>query len=278
MTELTHFQDEHISGWQGGVAQSGSPPLLFLHAGGTGADAMRRLAEPFAAHRRVIAPNFPGYGPSPTDPAADTIAERVGMIETLLHRFDRPVDIVGHSMGGFMALQASRYWPDRIGKLVAIEPVAFGTIATGDPVDEAALAVDQAGNDALVSAYDRGDREEGIAAFISLWNGTPWASLPDPVREALMTLGPVIRREADTVSRDRTPANAYAHLGARLCVIIAERSPAPTERIGVRLTEAAEGSRLVRIPKTGHMGPMQKPELFRTAIAEFLGIEGLPDA
>ncbi len=107
----------------------------------------------------------------------------------MLQTQEGPVDIFGHSMGGFMALQAARHWPDKIGKLAAIETVAFGAIATGDPVDEAALAIDQNANAALVSAYDRGDREQGIAAFISLWNGPPWAKLPEPVRAGLVILG-----------------------------------------------------------------------------------------
>ncbi len=275
MSPLNYQSEYGIHAWRGGVDAAGAPPLVFLHAGGTGADAMRRLAEPFAAHRQVIVPNFPGYGDAPADPAAPAIPERLALVETLLHCLPTPVDLVGHSMGGFMSLQASRYWPDRIGRLVAIEPVAFGAIATGDPVDEAALAVDQQGNKALVEAYDHGDREEGIAHFISLWNGTPWTSLPEPIRAALMALAPTIRREADAVSNDRTPASAYAHLGVRLCVVVTEHSPPPAQRIAIRLNEVAKGSRLVRIAGTGHMGPMQKPALFRPAIAEFLGIEGL---
>lgn len=275
MSSLHYQSEDGIHAWRGGGGAADAPPLVFLHAGGTGADSMRRLAEPFAAHRRVIVPNFPGYGDAPTDPAVPAIAERVALVETLLHRMPPPIDLVGHSMGGFMALQASECWPDRIGRLVAIEPVAFGAIATGDPVDEAALAIDQQGNKALVEAYDRGGREEGIAHFISLWNGTPWASLPEPIRAALMALAPTIRREADAVSNDRTPASAYAPLGARLCVMVTEHSPPPAQRIAVRLNEAAKGSRLVRIPGTGHMGPMQKPALFRPAISEFLGIGDL---
>ena len=275
MTSLTYSAENGIHAWRGGSEAGDRPPLVFLHAGGTGADAMRRLAEPFAAHRHIIVPNFPGYGDAPTNPDAPPIAERVALVEALLHRLPQPVDLVGHSMGGFMSLQAARYWPERIGKLVAIEPVAFGAIATGDPVDEAALAIDQDGNNALVEAYDRGDREEGIAAFITLWNGTPWQSLPAMVRDAIMTLAPTIRREADAVSNDRTPASAYAHLGERFCVIVAEHSPPPAQRIAIRLTEAAKGSRLVRISNAGHMSPMFKPDQFRPAIAEFLGIEGL---
>jgi pimeloyl-ACP methyl ester carboxylesterase len=271
MSSLSYAIENGVSLWRGGpVDDRGAPPLLFLHAGGTGADIVRRLAEPFATYRQVIAPDFPGYGQTPAAPDQDAIAARVALVQAMLQSHDGPVDIVGHSMGAFMALQASLHWPEKIGRLAAIEPVAFGAIATGDPADQAALAIDQDANRALVEAYDRGEREQGIAAFISLWNGTPWAHLPAPVRTGLLKLGPVIRREADAVSSDRTPASAYAHLGGRLCLIAGETSPAPALRIVRRLHEAAAGSRLVTIAGAGHMGPIMQPKLYWPVLMEFL--------
>lgn len=272
MTSLSRSVENGVSLWRGGPAGANTNrPLLFLHAGGTGADVIRRLAEPFTPFRHVIVPDFPGYGQTPTDPAAEPLAERVELVRAMLHQHPGPVDIVGHSMGAFMALQASRQWPQKIGKLAAIEPVAFGAIATGDPVDEAALAIDQNANAALVQAYDRGDREQGIAAFISLWNGTPWAKLPEPVRAGLLKLGPVIRREADAVSSDRTPASAYAHLGAQLCLVVGEHAPSPAHRIVQRLHEAAKGSRLVQIADVGHMGPVMQPQAYLPVLMDVLG-------
>ena len=160
MTLLNHSVENGVSLWRGGPDDgTNSTPLLFLHAGGTGADVICRLAESFAVDRQVIVPDFPGYGKTPTDPALAVISERVGLVKALLEQHDGPVDIVGHSMGAFMALQASIQWPDKIGKLVAIEPVAFGAIATGYPEDAAAFAIDQNANTALVEAYDRGGRD-----------------------------------------------------------------------------------------------------------------------
>ncbi len=267
MTSLSHSIENGVSLWRGGAGA----PLLFLHAGGTGADVIRRLAEPFAQYRHVIVPDFPGYGKTPTDPAAPAIAERVALVQAQIQQHQGPVDIVGHSMGAFMALQASIQSPEKIGKLAAIEPVAFGAIATGDPQDEAALAIDRDANTALVQAYDRGGREAGIAAFISLWNGTAWAKLPEPVRQGLLRMGPVIRREADAVSSDRTPASAYAGLGERLCLIVGEHAPPPAHRIALRLHQAAKGSRLVQIADMGHMGPVMQPQAYLPVLMAFLG-------
>lgn len=267
MTSLVRSVENGVSLWRGGAGA----PLLFLHAGGTGADVIRRLAEPFARYRHVIVPDFPGYGETPTDPAVPAIAERIALVQALLHQQKGPVDIVGHSMGAFMALQASIQSPEKIGRLAAIEPVAFGAIATGDPMDEAALAIDRDANTALVEAYDRGDRERGIATFISLWNGTPWDRLPEPVRNGLLKLGPVIRREADAVSSDRTPASAYVGLGERLCLIVCQHAPPPAHRIVIRLNEAAKGSRLVQIADMGHMGPVMQPQAYLPVLMEFLG-------
>ena len=61
MTSLVRSVENGVSLWRGGAGE----PLLFLHAGGTGADVIRRLAEPFAHYRDGVVPDFPGYGGAP---------------------------------------------------------------------------------------------------------------------------------------------------------------------------------------------------------------------
>jgi pimeloyl-ACP methyl ester carboxylesterase len=266
MPELTYSIRNGISCWSGGKG----PPLLFLHAAGAGADSLLRIAEPYTGTRQVMVPNFPGYGDTASNTEAEAIAERLAVVQALVSEHESPVDVVGHSMGAFIALQAAQRWPDRLARLVAIEPVAFGTIATADPIDQAALAIDGEAARALVSRYDAGDREGGIGAFITLWNGTPWKDLTASVRSALLSLGPTLRREVPAVSFDRTPAAAYAPLRRRLCLIVGNRSPVPAERIVLRIAEAIEGARIVRIDGAGHMGLVQQPSLFQPLIHDFL--------
>ena len=80
----------------------------------------------------------------------------------------------------------------------------------------------------------------------------------------------MIRREADAVSSDRTPASAYAPLGERLCLVVGEHAPPPAHRIVIRLNEVAKGSRLVQIADMGHMGPVMQPKAYLPVLMDFL--------
>ncbi len=86
-------------------------PLVLLHGGGASAGTWLPVLDQLAAHRRVIAFDIPGFGKSPVPPdveftmewALDHLAaelSRLGIVE--------PVDLVGNSMGGLIALDAAK--------------------------------------------------------------------------------------------------------------------------------------------------------------------------
>ena len=52
----------------------------------------------------------------------------VARIAEQLRALDEPVHLIGHSYGGFVALQVAQQLPDRIGTIAAYDPVAFGVI------------------------------------------------------------------------------------------------------------------------------------------------------
>jgi pimeloyl-ACP methyl ester carboxylesterase len=53
-----------------------------------------------AGGHRVCAPDLPGMGDDPTPPANVTLADNVEKLSRLLDKFDEPVVLVGHSLGG----------------------------------------------------------------------------------------------------------------------------------------------------------------------------------
>ncbi len=148
--------------WQGGDG----PALLVLHGGGASAEALLQLAERIGAGHRVLVPNLAGYGRnSPLDNSRPALEQHLAVVQRAFGLCDGPIDVVGHSMGGLMALRAAACWPDRVRRPVAVEPMCFGSLHTGDPTDTQALAEDRAAIDALVRLVDGGDVEAGVAAF-----------------------------------------------------------------------------------------------------------------
>ncbi|MGA0530632.1 alpha/beta fold hydrolase [Hansschlegelia sp. KR7-227] len=103
------------------------PGLLLVHgAVVTSHDMLLSLLEPLARTHRVVAVDRPGHGLS-TRPRlsgsprrqAELILEGAGRLG--LHR---PV-VVGHSVGGTVALEMALSWPELIAGAVAAAPIAF---------------------------------------------------------------------------------------------------------------------------------------------------------
>lgn len=101
---------------------SAGAPVVLLH-GVTGHGARwRRTAEGHLAGRRVIAPDLRGHGRSPYEPpwTADRHVEDVlAMLD--VEGVER-TDVVGHSFGGMIALHLARTAPERVRRLVLLDP------------------------------------------------------------------------------------------------------------------------------------------------------------
>lgn len=105
--------------WQGGDG----PPLLLLHgAGGFRAD------DPFVGllgrHRRVIAPSHPGFGDSALPDWIDRADDISHIYLDLVARLgDAPLDLIGCSLGGWIAAELASMVPGRFRRLVLVGPV-----------------------------------------------------------------------------------------------------------------------------------------------------------
>ena len=76
------------------------PPLLLVHGFGGSAWNFAELA-PLLSGRRLIIPDLPGHGGSSALPAASL----AGFADVVASLLEEPVDVLGHSMGGVVALR-----------------------------------------------------------------------------------------------------------------------------------------------------------------------------
>lgn len=114
---------------------SGGPaPLVYLHSAQGEVPGMALLEE-LAVTRAVAAPLFPGFGASEGLGAIDDIEDAAFHVLDVLDRlgFAQP-DIVGMSLGGWMAVELATRWPDRVRRLVLVNPV--GLHVPGAPITE----------------------------------------------------------------------------------------------------------------------------------------------
>ncbi|MEJ2803884.1 alpha/beta hydrolase [Comamonadaceae bacterium PP-2] len=111
------------------------PLLLLLHGwmdvGASYQFMVDALPEAFMQGRRIVAPDWRGFGHSALPAAdhvvfADYLADLDALIDTLSPH--RPVDLVGHSMGGNVAMLYAGVRPERVRRLVNLE--GFGLPAS----------------------------------------------------------------------------------------------------------------------------------------------------
>ncbi|MCS6924619.1 MAG: alpha/beta hydrolase [Candidatus Binatia bacterium] len=100
-----------------------APPLLLLHGGAAHAHWWDHIAPAFAQDHRVFALDLRGHGESgwvvpPAYEVEDYVAD-VGEVIRALH-LPRPV-LIGHSLGGFVAMAYALAAPETVGGLVVID-------------------------------------------------------------------------------------------------------------------------------------------------------------
>lgn len=99
-------------------------PLVFFHGAGTaiGFD----FAASWASDFEVMIPFHPGFGSSPPDPRLREIRDLVPHYLQLLDDIcPGPVNIVGHSLGGWIASLVAIHAPERVRRLVLACPAGL---------------------------------------------------------------------------------------------------------------------------------------------------------
>ena len=125
-----------------------------------------------------LAPDLPGHGGAPWDPPY-TFARHAEAVLPLLG--DEPVTVVGHSMGGVVALALAALAPDRVRRVVGLG------IKVAWPPEDAARAAALA--DRPVATYDT--REAAADRFLRVSGLAGLVSADDP-----MVDGAVVDRQA----------------------------------------------------------------------------------
>ncbi|GGU74846.1 alpha/beta fold hydrolase [Kitasatospora aureofaciens] len=111
------------------IVQGSGPGLLLAHgAGGSARDNWGPLLADLAAHRTVVAPDYPGSGDSPYEPGEPTLDEYADRLvaaadEEGLDTFD----LAGFSLGAAVAVRIANRHPGRVRSLLLIAGVAGGS-------------------------------------------------------------------------------------------------------------------------------------------------------
>ena len=103
-----------INGYAVNVRDVGQgPPVILLHSSSSHGGQWKRLSDEICNRFRVLAPDFHGYGqsdPLPQD-GQPYFQHDAAIVNALLDSVDTPAHLVGHSLGGTIAVRVSNPRP-----------------------------------------------------------------------------------------------------------------------------------------------------------------------
>ncbi|MFL6244831.1 MAG: alpha/beta fold hydrolase [Thermoanaerobaculia bacterium] len=240
--------------------------VLLIHSGGFTSRQWRKLADALAPNFRVLAPDLLGYGAEPWPTGTPFhFRQDVDYLESLL---DAPAHFVGHSYGGFLALQLALKRPDLVRSIAAYEPVAFGILDEVEDADERK----QLGLVRQTWAPDESGADDAwLRDFVDWWNGAgAWAQLPEGTRAAMRGVGWKVFQEVITLAADRTDRATYATIDVPALILGGDQSPRAERRVVEHLGAALPHASARLFPGVGHMGPISHAALVNGAIVDFL--------
>ena len=102
--------------------------LLFIHGLGSYLKAWSRNIPELKNYFRCIALDLPGYGKSSKQIHSGDVSFYVGIINKFITKLNlKNVSLVGHSMGGQIALAFAIDYPNQLSQLIVVAPAGFET-------------------------------------------------------------------------------------------------------------------------------------------------------
>jgi pimeloyl-ACP methyl ester carboxylesterase len=252
-------------------------PVVFFHGlGGSWPNWLEQLPV-FAAERRVVAFDLPGFGHSPVPREQISIAGYARLADRLLAELGiSAVAAVGNSMGGFIAAELAISFPQRVERLVLVSPAGLSTY--NEPLGVRALPALR--------------RAERILAGTAGWVAAKSDAFARRrrLREALLAL--VVRHPSRLPAalaaeqiRGAGKAGFLDALQALFAYDVRQRLPeiacpalivwgAQDRLISVRdadvFAQLIPYSRKVIYEDTGHLAMLERPRAFNALLREFL--------
>jgi pimeloyl-ACP methyl ester carboxylesterase len=118
-----------VAGVRTYVAEAGEgPPVLLIHGYGDTADGWRRVVPGLLKDHRVVAVDMPPFGRSSAPPKGELLEFYGEFFPALLDELGlERTTVIGHSLGGAVALRLAIKNPERVERLGLVAPAGLGS-------------------------------------------------------------------------------------------------------------------------------------------------------
>ena len=239
------------------VTGKGEPALVFIHCWTCNRTFWENQVAEFSKTNRVVTIDLPGHGESGQGRKTYSVESFGGDVKTVVTKLGlKRVVLVGSSMGGPIALEATRRMPDRV---IAIVPV--------DTLQNVEEKVPQEQLDAVFKQMEA-DFKNATRSLLNQFFFSP--STPPAVRErvinATVSTKPEVAIPMLKAVFSYDPVPAMKEIKVPIRAINADRVPTNVE--GNR--KYAPQFDAVIIKGTGHYPMLEDPERFNQMLADIL--------
>ena len=259
--------------------RAGWGPVIVLIHGITGSSlTWEDVIEPLAERYTVVAPDLLGHGESAKPRGDYSLGAYASGVRDLLQAIghDRAT-VVGHSLGGGVAMQFAYQFPERCERLVLVSSGGLGRevhmLLRAAALPGSELVLPLLASPGIIGRVDAvgaflsrlglragADLDELWRGFSSLADGGARAAFIHPLRTILDPGG------------QRVSATDRLYLAAEMPTLIVwgERDPIIPFRHGLRASELVPGSRFVSFPDAGHFPYRDDPQRFVRELTDFI--------
>jgi len=253
------------------------PVVLFVHGIAGSALTWTHTQQQLGRDRLTIAPDLPGHGVSDKPVGDYSLGSLASTLRDLLVALGHErATIVGHSLGGGVAMQFAYQFPERCERLILVSSGGLGR-----DVNLILRAASLPGADLFLSSVAGPLAAAGTAVAGALgrlgWRPAPdleevgrgFASLADaPTRRAFLH---TLRAVVGTTGQ-RVDASDRLYLAREMPTLLVwgERDPIIPARHAETAHDLMPGSRLVTFPGSGHMPHIDEPLRFAETLREFI--------
>jgi pimeloyl-ACP methyl ester carboxylesterase len=258
--------------------EAGSGPVLLLIHGMAGTcDNWEAVIEPLAINHTVIAPDFPGHGasaPGGGDYSLGSLAS--GLRDLMLALGHERATLVGHSLGGGVALQFTYQFPEMVERLTLVSSGGLGPDvspvlrAAALPGAELFISATAGVGSRIGSIVGRGLGLVGLRPSTDLAEVTRgYATLTDPERRKafVATLRSVVGTQGQRVA---ALDKLYLADALPLLIIWGENDPIIPVDHAREAHAQLPSSRLEIFEDTGHVPQLERPGRFIAVLERFL--------
>lgn len=241
------------------------PPVVMLHGLGGTSNSFQPLV-PALSGFRLIRPDLPGAGRSPTPAGKLTVASLVDAVaDAMNHLGVARAHITGHSFGTLVAQHLAARLPDKCASLTLFGPILEPQDAARERLRARAEAARHDGMDVIGEQLSRG-----------ALSGTSAADNPVAVafvRESHM------RQDAEGFARSceaLAEAGRADHrlVGCPTLIVTGDEDGVGPPTMARELAGRIKGAKSVILDRCGHWTPIEKPKECGRLLSEFL--RGIP--